>query len=96
MGSLKEEAENYKPNQTVADLEFVDVTWEIQEKQKESPEGERYSVKVVEHNHNDYRVPNSVLNQLKAVLETKPDLKRFKVASSGTGLATKYQVIPLE
>jgi len=43
----------------------------------------------------EYRVPPSVVTQLKAVIEAKPDLASFKVSKSGTGMGTKYQVISL-
>jgi hypothetical protein len=42
-----------------------------------------------------YRVPNSVLKQLKVLLEDNPDLKKFKVKKSGVGLNTDYTVIPI-
>ncbi|KKL70192.1 hypothetical protein LCGC14_2107400 [marine sediment metagenome] len=43
----------------------------------------------------EYRVPASVVTQLKGIIEAKPDLATFKVVKSGTGLGTSYQVIPL-
>ncbi|KKK73592.1 hypothetical protein LCGC14_2892300, partial [marine sediment metagenome] len=43
----------------------------------------------------EYRVPNSVLKQLKKHLEANPKLEKFKVAKEGEGLKTEYTVIPL-
>jgi hypothetical protein len=43
-----------------------------------------------------YRVPNKVFMDLKLILEKKPTLTKFSVSRSGTGINTKYTVIPLE
>ena len=43
-----------------------------------------------------YRVPVSVIQQLKILLEDNPLIKKFKVKKSGTTKDdTRYQVIPL-
>ena len=42
-----------------------------------------------------YRVPTSVLASLKVILEEKPDTTKFKVAKTGSGMSTTYQVIGL-
>lgn len=44
----------------------------------------------------DYRMPTSVLKNLKAILVEKPELKEFKVSKSGEGLKTAYTVITLD
>jgi hypothetical protein len=46
-------------------------------------------------NGEKYRVPQSVLNNLKAVLEDNPMLKTFKVKKTGEGMDTRYILIPL-
>jgi len=52
--------------------------------------------KVVNINGENYRVPMSVVQQLKVILEDNPNLKKFKVKRSGsTKDDTRYQVIPL-
>ncbi len=51
--------------------------------------------KVFDKDDETYRVPNSVLKQLKVLLDDNPNLKRFKVKKSGQGLNTDYTVIPL-
>lgn len=57
---------------------------------------EPYEYNFIEVNGEKYRVPDSVLNNLKAILEKKPNLKTFCVTKSGEGRLTKYTVIPLE
>ena len=42
-----------------------------------------------------YRIPVSVISQLKAQLEANPKLQKFRVKKSGEGLGTVYTVIPL-
>jgi hypothetical protein len=98
MATIGEEAKAYEPPQTknIADLEAVPTSVEVYEKEYQDAEGKPFSMKVITLNHEDYRVPVSVLKSLKAILEAKPDLKAFKVTKSGEGLKTTYTVIPLE
>ena len=51
--------------------------------------------KVAIINKERYRVPNSVLKQLKVLLEDNSNMKKFKVKKTGQGLNTDYTVIPL-
>lgn len=98
MATISEEAKAYQPPQTknIADLEVVPTSVEIYEKEYQDSEGKPFSMKVITLNHEDYRVPVSVLKSLKEILAAKPDLKSFKVSKSGEGLKTAYTVIPLE
>ena len=51
---------------------------------------------VIEVEDEKYRVPVTVIQQLKVILEDNPTLKSFKVKKSGTTKDdTRYQVIPL-
>jgi len=102
MAKLGEEAKAYEPPKTknIADLEVVRVDAEMEEKEftKKDEEGkeETFTVNVIVVNNEEYRVPNSVLKSLKAILEKKPELKTFQVAKTGEGFKTEYTVIPLE
>ncbi len=98
MTTIKEEAEEYEPPQTknIADLGAVPIDTEILEKEYTDAEGKTFSLKVVTIKKEDYRVPVSVLKNLKAILEEKPNLKSFKVTRTGEGLKTTYTVIPLD
>tara|TARA_R100000789_G_scaffold97627_1_gene100381 strand:- start:713 stop:985 length:273 start_codon:yes stop_codon:yes gene_type:complete len=88
----------YEPPQTknIADLEVVRTDAEVVDKEYQDSEGKTFTIKVITVNHEDYRVPVSVLKSLKAILEEKPTLKTFKVTKSGEGLKTTYTIIPLE
>jgi hypothetical protein len=98
MATLLEAAKAYEPKQTknIADLPVVSTDLQVHERQGTDSEGKPFNYKVFELNGEDYRVPDSVLSALKAIAEEKPTLKTFKVKKDGTGLNTKYTVIPLE
>lgn len=101
MATLKEEAEAYEPKRThnIADLDEVSVDIDIEDDEFEAtddqgnPKTIKQKVAIIEGEK--YRVPNSVLNQLKVYLEDNPDMKKFKVKRSGQGLNTDYTVIPI-
>lgn len=97
MGTIKELAQAYTTPKTmnIADLPKVSVDFKIVPRTGKNENGEEFDYNVVEINSNEYRVPNSVLDQLKTLLENKPDLKEFKVVKTGTGMNTRYQVIAL-
>ena len=58
-------------------------------------DGEEIKYNYIEVNGEEYRVPQSVLNALKVILEDNPNLKTFKVKKTGEGMDTRYTVIPL-
>lgn len=96
--SLKEMAQAYEaPAKTrnIADLDRVQTHLKIQTETNKNKEGEEFTINVITLEGIKYRVPNSVLNQLKVMLEDRPDLKEFKVRKTGHGLDTEYIVIPL-
>ena len=97
MASLKEEAQGYEPKQTknIADLEVVRTDLELVDRVGKSSDGEEFKYKVVIVEGEEYRCPGSVLGNLKAILQQNSSLKTFKVTKTGTGLTTKYTVIPL-
>lgn len=101
MAKLKDEAKAYEPKQTknIADLEEVSVDVEIEDDEFETTDNEGNSKivkqKVAIIDGYRYRVPNSVLNQLKVLLEDNPNITKFKVKKSGQGLNTEYIVIPM-
>ena len=100
MAKLKDEALAYEPKQThnIAELEKVSVDIETKDDEFEvEDEGKTKIVKqkIVIVDDVRYRVPNSVLNQLKVLLEDNPNLEYFKVKKTGQGLNTDYTAIPL-
>jgi len=97
MVTLKDFAQAYEPQQmkNIADLESVDTLLEIKTEKRKNREGEEYIVSFITINDEEYRVASSVIEQLKGILESSPNLKSFKVKKTGQGMGTKYQVISL-
>ena len=93
MASLLDEAQGYSPKQTknIADMEVVPVTLEVQEETEVE-----FPYKYIMYQGERHRVPNTVLEQLQAILKEKPGLVAFKVTKKGEGLKTTYTVIPLD
>ena len=99
MATIGEEAQKFEPKasiKNIADLPEVSTEFELRtEKGKNSETNEEFEYKFIEVNAEKYRVPNRVIGDLKAILEENPNLKKFKVKKAGTGLDTRYTVIPL-
>ena len=98
MGKLREEAENYESPKTknVTDLEAVSLDQDILEREGTRKDGSIFKYKVVVIGGEDYRVPNSVVEQIQTILKVKPELKTIKVTKKGENLNTQYTVIQLE
>lgn len=98
MGNFKSEAEQYEPKtqKNIAELNSVEISNAVITEDRIASNGDAYTTRYVVINKEEYRVPESVLGQLKEVLKNKPALKTFKVTRTGQGLNTKYQVIPLD
>jgi hypothetical protein len=98
MGNLREEAKAFEPKKTlnVADLEVLSLDSKIESRIGTDKNGEEFSYKVAIVVGNEYRVPASVLADIKTLLEAKPTLKTVKVIKKGSGMNTKYSVIPME
>ena len=104
MSKINEYAKDYVPIATtknIADLPEVSTDLEITDDEfeltdKATKQVKTIKQKVISLNGENYRVPVSVIQQLKVILEDNPQLKRFKVKKSGsTKDDTRYQVIPL-
>lgn len=100
--TLKEEAENYEPKKTanIADLEKFDISEPIEEREGKDKEGKVFNYKVLVRDGIDYRVPNTVLESLKAILSANAKHNKavtiFSVEKTGEGMATKYNVVSLD
>jgi len=97
MTTLKESALAYEPQQTlnIADLEVVPVDIEItEETHKKNDTGEEFTVKIIEINDKKYRVPSSVLEGMKVILQRLPKTTHVTVIKNGQGMNTKYNVLP--
>jgi len=99
MATIKETAQQFEPKQAVkniADLSEVSTELDLKDETGQNKEtGEAFVYKYIEINAEMYRVPNKVIGDLKVILEENPELKKFKVKKTGTGLDTRYTVIPL-
>ena len=95
--NIKDFAKSYEPQKMklISDLESVKSEIEFKTETRKDRENKDYLINFIVIEGIEYRVPISVIEQLKVVLETKPDLESFKVSKTGDGMATKYQVIPL-
>lgn len=104
MTKLNEFANSFEPaskTKNVADLkevstdvELIDDEFEVTDKVTKQIKTVKQKVIVVDGEQ--YRIPNSVIGQLKVILEDNPNCKKFKVKKTGTTMDdTRYQVIPL-
>jgi len=97
MSNLKDTAQAYEPPQTlnVADLEVVSVDVDVKSETGINKDNEEFTYNYIEVSGKKYRVPNSVLVELKTIMEEQPKLQKFRVKKTGSGLQTRYTVIPL-
>ena len=104
MSKISDFAKDYEPQQTtknIADLNEVSTDLELEDDEfeftdKATKEAKTVKQKVIDVEGERYRVPVSVIQQLKVILEDNPNLKKFKVKRSGsTKDDTRYTVIPV-
>ena len=97
MKSLKQASQEVKPNTNVtnviSDLDKVDVNMELHTFEGVTSEGKDFSYDYMEVNEQKYRVPKMVQQQIKDLLDEKPDLQFIKVKKSGEGINTRYMVL---
>ena len=98
MASLKETAQGYIPKQTlnIADLDRVDISFPVEDRTGTDSEGKEFSYKVMIANNLEYRIPNTVLEEIKKILELKPEVNFVNVTKAGSGLSTRYSVRALD
>ena len=104
MTKLNAFAKDYEPaskTKNIADLkevsteiDLIDDEFKVTDKVTKQEKIVKQKVIVVENEK--YRVPASVIAQLKVILEDNPECNKFKDKKSGTTIDdTRYQVIPL-
>lgn len=99
MPTLKEYAESYEVKKTrnISELAVVPVELDLKDGSFTDNTGQIIAFKFVELNGERYRVPNTVIADLKQIMATKPGVTKVKVNKFGTGkTGTKYTVIPLD
>jgi hypothetical protein len=96
MTKLNEMAKAYVPQTThnISEIQKIPVDIDVVTEPFTDQEGKEFKVNVATYNGERYRVPNSVLEGLKGILAKLPDTKFVTVLKSGTGMNTRYQVIP--
>jgi hypothetical protein len=94
--TLRQMAQDAKEVQTqnIADAGIFPIDIAIETKEFTKTDGETFTVNIAVVNEVPYRVPTSVLLQLKALLEDMPELQQVKVLKTGSGMSTQYQVVP--
>ena len=95
-----DEARAYKPKKirNIAELDTVETNLQLSDATLPDIKdpSKTVTIKVIEKNGEKFRVPVSVIKQLKVLLEDEPQLKYFKVRKSGTEMSnTEYFVIPV-
>ena len=99
MATLRETATAYEAPQTfnIADLEKVPIDdLNVSEAEGTNADGEVFKYKFVTLDGKDYRVPNSVIEEIQTIIKLKPTVKNVKVNKSGSGLGTRYKVEALD
>ena len=96
--NIREAAMAYEPKGktlNIAELEQIPVDLEVTKETHTDKEGKAFTIQVFEYQGNKYRVPATVLEGLKGILNKFPNTKFFSVLKQGTGINTNYQVIPV-
>jgi len=102
MTSFKEAAESYEPKRTanIADLDTFDISEPLEERKGKDSEGKEFEYKVLVRDDTEYRVPNTVIETVKALMAANAkhdkDVTTFAVEKTGEGMNTKYQVVTVE
>lgn len=96
MATLKESAMAYEPPQTlnIADLDKIPIDLEVKDGEGKDKDGEVFKYKYATIEGKDYRIAGSVLGGIKAILQKMPSLKFVTVIKQGTGMNTRYTVMP--
>lgn len=76
----------------ICELERIDCGIALQEATEKNKEGE-YKVRFCEVNGKKYRVPLSVIKQLRDFYKKIPTIKAFSVVKKGEGMNTQYSVM---
>ena len=95
--TIKDEAKAYEPKQatkSISELTSISTDLVLEDDSFEY-EGKEVKQKVIVVNGDRYRMPISVIRDLKVILEDNPALKLFKVKKTGQQMETRYTVIPL-
>jgi len=98
MTKLSEMAKAYQPQTThnISELQQFSVDIDCTVEEYTDQEGKTFKINIAMVNGEKFRVPNSVLEGLKGIMQRLPNTKMVTVLKSGQGMNTRYQVIPSE
>jgi len=91
--TLFDEIKNFEVPQlkSIADLNGVSVDMKI-----ECEKSSQFPYKYLQIDNIRYKIPNSVIKQMKDILELNPKVRAFKVKKTGSGIKTTYTTIPIQ
>jgi len=96
MSTLKEAAQQYEPPQTlnIAELDKIPIDIELKDGSGTKTDGETFTYKYATVEGKDYRVAGSIIGGIKALLQKMPKLTFVSVVKQGSGMNTRYTVVP--
>jgi hypothetical protein len=97
MTTMREAANKYEAPKTlnICELQKVSTEIDIQHKVVGSGTPDAFEYDFISVSGKDYRVPKTVIKQLKQQLSIRKDAVWFKVLRDGTGMNTEYTVVLL-
>ncbi len=102
MATLKETAQGYVPKQThnIADLESFDISEDVQTRKGTNGDGEKYEYFVLVRDEEEYRIPNTVMNDIKNIIDANAkhdkEVTMFAVEKTGEGIKSRYTIVTLD
>ena len=98
MATLGEASDKYEPQQikNIADLDSVNLSSEFFDEKRKKSDGSEYDISYIRVDGMEYRVPLSVLEQIKEIRKTKPKTTIIKVVKKGEGMKTTYTTVPMD
>lgn len=99
MKQIKDFVKEYEPPKlfgNLAELDEINLNDLSIEQREDEFDGEVQTNYYTKIGDVEYRVPLSVLNSLKAIVEARPDINKVRVTKTGEGKKTRYTVIPME
>ena len=101
--TIKDLAQQEKPRvfKKIEDFEAINVNNEISERTCMTKEGKEFTIKEISLYNEDtdeidrVRIPQTVIWGLQALLKHDPTLEYFRVIKTGTGMNTRYTVLPV-
>lgn len=95
--TIRDASLTYKPKAeelNISELDSIPVDIKVWDKPKKKQDGTPYVIKVFELEGKLYRMPLTVLRDLKAMLGKKPHIQTFAVLKEGEGNESHYTVMP--